>query len=51
MQSIVDALSDPSALESTVTSNTGSRVEFRLTDGRTLRIVREGTNWRIDDVQ
>jgi hypothetical protein len=51
MQAIIDALDDPSALESTVTSNTGQRVELRLPDGHTLRLVREGGNWRVDDLQ
>ena len=51
MQAIIDALADPSALETTSTSNSGQRVEVRLPDGHTLRLVREGSNWRVDDVQ
>jgi hypothetical protein len=51
MQAIIDALADPSALETTLTSNNGQRLELRLPDGHTLRLVREGANWRVDDVQ
>ncbi|MEI8257844.1 MAG: hypothetical protein WCJ30_19385 [Deltaproteobacteria bacterium] len=51
MRAMIDALADPSALETTSTSNSGQRVELRLPDGHTLRLVREGSSWRVDDVQ
>ncbi len=51
IHALIDALADPSALEATSTSNSGQRVELRLPDGHTLRLVREGVNWRVDDVQ
>lgn len=48
---LIEALADPSALETTSTSNSGQRVELRLPDGHTLRMVREGSSWRVDDLE
>ena len=49
-----DALADPSALElrPAGTSSTGSEtMTLRLPDGRALLLVREGNDWRVDDLQ
>jgi len=51
---LLDALEDPAALEARP-ANAGpggaEAVALRLPDGRSLILVREGTDWRVDDIQ
>lgn len=51
---LLDALEDPAALEVRPAS-TGpggaESVALRLPDGRSIILVREGTDWRVDDIQ
>lgn len=54
MAMLLDALEDPAALEMrpvTVGSAEAEAVALRLPDGRSLILVREGTDWRVDDIQ
>ena len=51
ISALTDALGDPAGLAHTSTSDAGQRMEIHLRDGRTLVMVREGANWRVDDVQ
>lgn len=51
---LLDALADPASLEarpSSAGANGAEGLMLRLPDGRSLLIVREGSNWRIDDIQ
>jgi hypothetical protein len=51
---LLDALNDPASLEarpSAAGANGAEGVMLRLPDGRSLLLVREGGNWRVDDVQ
>jgi hypothetical protein len=51
---LLDALEDPAALEVRPTSAGPGGTEsiaLRLPDGRSLILVREGSDWRVDDIQ
>lgn len=50
MHALIDALQDPASLEVTATP-VGQRFEVHLPDGRTIVLVREGLQWRIDDIR
>lgn len=51
---LLDALADPAALEArpaSAGSGASEAVALRLPDGRSLILVREGREWRVDDIQ
>jgi hypothetical protein len=51
---LLDALADPAALEVRPASagpGGAEAVALRLPDGRSLILVREGNDWRVDDIQ